>query len=105
MEWVARYWAEAGFALALAAVTAWIRLTVSQQAAIRRGLKALLHDRIVQTYNDYTERGYCPISAREGAEALHKVYKALGGNGTLARLVTGLHELPTERQGREGERR
>ena len=101
MEWAAKYWAEAGFALALAAVTAWIKLTISQQNAIKRGLKALLRDRIIQAYNDCAERGYCPIFAREGAEALYKEYKALGGNGTLAHLVTGLHALPTEKPGNQ----
>lgn len=97
MAWVAKYWIEAGFAVVLAAMTAWVRLVVSQQTAIKQGVKALLRDRIIQAYNHYLDKGYCPIYGREGVEALYREYKALGGNGTVSRLVERLHELPSEK--------
>ena len=63
--------------------------------AIRAGLRALLRDRILQAYNHYHEdKEYCPIYALENVEEMYKQYHALGGNGTITKLVEELKELP-----------
>ena len=63
-----------------------------------RGVQALLRDRIIQAYNHYTDKGYCPIYGLENVESMYRQYHALGGNGAITELVDRLKELPTERK-------
>ena len=100
-----RYWAEVVFAGAVSALGVGYRHLIrrakeqkAEQDAIRRGIQALLRDRIIQAYNHYTEKGNCPIYARDNIGTLYKDYQALGGNGTVAKLVEDLEKLPTERR-------
>jgi len=65
--------------------------------ALKAGIKALLYDRIVQSYQFHRERGYWPISARETLGDLAAQYRALGGNGVIDDLLATLRELPTEK--------
>ena len=37
----------------------------ARNAALREGVEALLRDRIIQSYNHYQDKGYCPIYAKE----------------------------------------
>lgn len=105
MGWIAKYWLEALFGIILAALSAGFRYIFArlktqakEQEAIRGGVVALLRDRLIQTYNEYTEKGYCPIYGLENAESLYKQYHALGGNGTCTRLLEELRALPKEKQ-------
>jgi len=68
----------------------------AEQEAIRKGMKALLRDRIVQMYNQYMPMGRMPIYARENVQSLHDEYRALGGNGVIDGLVKKLMRLPTD---------
>ena len=63
--------------------------------------RQLLRDRIIQAYNHYTEKGYCPIYSRENIEKMYTEYNHLGGNGTVTELVDRIRELPTERKEEE----
>ena len=86
-------------ALALSAIgycVAKIKSVIGKQTAIENGMQALLRDRIIQMYNHYSAKHHIPIYARENIEGLHKEYKALGGNGVIAGLVTQLMTLPTD---------
>ncbi len=71
---------------------------VREQEAIVQGVQALLRDRIIQSYNHYMDKGYCPIYALENLQLLYEQYCALGGKGTMAELMEKLRKLPTERQ-------
>lgn len=64
---------------------------------ISLGMQALLRNAIVDKYNKYKDKGYCPIYAREVIEKMHKPYRNLGGNGVVEELVHELNEMPTER--------
>lgn len=66
--------------------------------AVDDGVLALLRDRIIERYNHYIEQGYIPIYALENVIAMYEAYHALGGNGTITKLVDALKELPTEPQ-------
>lgn len=101
-EFIISYWVEFAFALVSAALSWGYRRVASEikeqrekQSAMEKGIKALLRDRIVQTYNHYKEKGYCPIYALENVEELYVEYQALGGNGTMEKLYEDLKELPT----------
>jgi len=103
LEWLAQYWLDILFGFLIFLVTGgYKKLSARQkegaarQEAIETGIQALLRDRIIQVYNHYANKGFCPIYARDDAEALFKQYTALGGNGTIKELLDKLSEMPTE---------
>ena len=51
----------------------WINTYHGKNKAMREGVRSLLRAEIIRAYEKYTERGYCPIYARE---PLTKVYEA-----------------------------
>ncbi len=103
LEWFAQYWLDILFGFLIFLVTGgYKKLSEKQkegaarQEAIEIGIQALLRDRIIQVYNHCVDKGFCPIYARDDAEALFKQYTALGGNGTTKALIEKLSEMPTE---------
>lgn len=61
------------------------------------GLRSLLRDRLIQSYNhNVYERKYCPIYEKENVTDMYNQYHNLGGNGTVTKLYHELMELPTE---------
>ena len=98
-----KYWVEWLCGIVTAILSgAYLRLSKKvkanrlKQEAIEQGMQALLRDRIIQAYNHYTEKGFCPIYGRQNVESLYQAYHALGGNGTITNLYNKLEELPTE---------
>ena len=91
--------------VACAAVTGWaasqIRQARTRDTALQMGVLALLRDRLYQAHSMYAAAGEYPIHARENVEELYKCYAALGGNGTVTKLVLELDVLPTTRRRRE----
>lgn len=70
---------------------------------VENGVQALLRDRIIQSYNHYTDKGHCPIYALDNITKMYDEYHALGGNGTVTKLVEEIKELPTTKEGNENE--
>lgn len=104
-EWVIKYWVEVLFGLITTGlIAAYKRLynkiseKTKEQDAIKLGIQALLRDRIIQSYNHYQDKGFCPIYALENVNALYKQYHALGGNGTVTELVERLKDMPSEKR-------
>lgn len=64
--------------------------------AVDNGVLALLRDRIIERYNHYMEQRYIPIYGLENVLAMYAAYHALGGNGTVTKLIDALRELSTE---------
>lgn len=98
-EWILKYWIEALFGLISACLVAGYRrlsCKLKEQDCIKLGIQALLRDRIIQSYNHYTEKGCCPIYAMENVIELYNQYHALGGNGAVTELVERLKDMPTE---------
>lgn len=98
-DFILKYWLEAVFGLAVAGLSFLYRKLsgrVKRFEAIGNGVQALLRDRIIQAYNNYQEKGFCPIYARDNVEKMYQEYHALGGNGTITELVERINELPTE---------
>ena len=99
LDWILRYWVEAIFGGLIALLGLGYRQLAKQGkrwGAVGKGVEALLRDRIIQAYNHYTEKGYCPIYSRENIEKMYTEYDHLGGNGTVTELVDRIMELPTE---------
>ena len=62
------------------------------------GVQALLRDRIIQSYNEYSEKGYCPIYAKDNIKRLYQPYSELGVDDVITELVSKLLQMPTERR-------
>ncbi|MDF2591406.1 MAG: hypothetical protein K0S75_872 [Clostridia bacterium] len=100
-DWILKYWIEVLFGLICAGLVALYRklqMKSREQDAIKLGIQALLRDRIIQSYNHYHEKEFCPIYALDNVTALYTQYHALGGNGTVTELVERLKDLPTEKK-------
>ncbi len=64
-----------------------------RQTAIELGVQALLRDRILTAYYHYLERDWITLHGLENVEAMYTQYHALGGNGTVTKLVEDLRKL------------
>ena len=64
--------------------------------AIIHGVRTLLRRALIAEHNHYSEKGYIPIYWLENVLDMYKAYNALDGNGTAAKLVEALKQLPTE---------
>lgn len=73
-----------------------IEKEAKKNAAVVDGVLALLRNEIINKYNHYTDKGYIPIYGMENVTSLYNAYRELGGNGTAAKLVDALRELPTD---------
>ena len=60
------------------------------------GVLSLLRESIVTNYNNYTERGCCPIHAKESLRHVYEAYHNLGGNDVATKLYHTLLEMPEE---------
>lgn len=65
-----------------------INANTKKTDAVCLGVQALLRDRLIQSYNHHTDRGFAPIYAKENFENMWKQYHNLGVNG----VMDGLHE-------------
>lgn len=52
---------------------------LKEQDAIKLGIQTLLRNRIIQSYNHYQDKGYCPIYVLENKNALYTQYHSLCG--------------------------
>lgn len=64
--------------------------------ATQNGVKALLRDRIIATYDLHIGKQYMSVYAKENVQELYKEYKKLKGNGVVDHLIEELYKLPTE---------
>ena len=102
-EWFLKYWLEVVFGVAVAGMgAAFKRLSKkvhkqsSDQKSLRDGTQALLRNAIIQEHEKYTKRGYIPVYGMENVLSMYQAYHALGGNGTVTKLIEELQELPTK---------
>lgn len=67
-----------------------------RSTAIAEGVKSLLRESIVQNYNKYQDREYCPIYAKESMKKVYESYHNLGGNDVATKLYKKLLDMPEE---------
>lgn len=74
------------------------RLSAEQEknTAIAEGVQSLLRESIVQNYNKYQEREFCPIYAKESIKRVYEAYHNLGGNDVATKLYNTLLAMPEE---------
>ena len=74
----------------------WINTYHGKNKAMREGVRSLSRAEIIRAYEKYTERGYCPIYAREPLTKVYEAYHAMGGNGTGTDFYRKTIALPSE---------
>ena len=102
-DWIAKYWLGALFG-ALTGALGWAvgrlrkrqKAQEAEQAAVKEGMLALLHDRIYSSYAECLKKGYASVDDIKNLEYLYNPYHALGGNGTGTELFRRVKRMPTE---------
>ena len=69
-----------------------------RSAAIAEGVQSLLRESIVQNYNKYHDKEYCPIYAKESIKRVYQAYHKLGGNDVATKLYEKILEMPEEKE-------
>lgn len=72
-------------------VTSWVQIH-----AVKKGVQALLRDRLLQGYKFYRLQGWADENERSNLENVYKQYHALGANGVMDDLRKKFLELPVE---------
>ena len=105
IEYVAAHWVEWVFAACLALLTLGYKTVIAKlneehkkNEAIAEGVQSLLRESIVTNYNRYTDKGFCPIYAKESIKKVYKAYHDLGGNDVATECYKRLLEMPTEKK-------
>lgn len=75
-----------------------IQAEQTKNEAIAEGVQSLLRESIVSNYNRYSDRGYCPIYAKESMKKVYKAYHNLGGNDVATELYTKVLKMPEEKK-------
>ncbi len=102
-EFIQRYWLEVLFGGVIAALTGGYRRLsrlfkrkMTEQATVKEGVLALLHDRLYQACRFYLEQGWCGVNDLKNVEYLYNAYHDLGGNGTGTELYNRVKSLPIQ---------
>lgn len=93
IQHIQTHWVEWMFAVITALVglgyknlSAKLKAEHKKNEAIADGMQSLLRESIVDNYNKYTDRGYCPIYAKESIKKVYTAYHNLGGNDVATEL-------------------
>ena len=90
-------WYQLATILGVPAIIAGVfRFLTLQIKGVRLGVQALLRAQMIDDYNNYMDKGYAPIYARENFENVWKQYHNLGANGVMDDLHDKFLQLPTE---------
>ena len=103
LAFIAAHWTEWLFTAALALISYFLKTLREQLAeerekneAIAEGVQSLLRENIVNNYNKYSEKGFCPIYAKESVKKLYAAYHDLGGNDVATELYRKLLAMPED---------
>ena len=72
-------------------ITTWI-----QTRAVKRGVQALLRDRLLQGYKYYRHQGWADEDDRTNLENVYQQYHSLGANGVMDNLRQRFLDLPPD---------
>ena len=104
-EAIRAYWVETVFGSILFALGVMVKLLfgrvkkeVDEQAKIKAGLIAMLHDRLYQSCQHFLRQGYIIPGDLKNISTMHESYTDLGGNGMIAEMVARVKALPLHKQ-------
>lgn len=103
LHYISAHWVEWLFMLVTAVIgfgyrTVLKRLQEEKQRneAIAEGVQSLLRESIVNNYNKYKDKGFCPIYAKESIKKVYLAYHNLGGNDVATSLYNKVLAMPEE---------
>lgn len=104
IAFIEEYWLGFLFGICVSALTAGVKYIstrkkkkVEEQALIKDGLLAILHDRLYQCCNFHIRNGEIADEDLKNVEYIYKSYHALGGNGTGTELYKRTQKLPLKK--------
>ena len=77
------------------ALLGFIKVQLAQNKALKKGLQAILRDRLLQAYRYHEERGYADPDDRSNFDYMYQQYHTLGANGVMDDIRTKFFQLPT----------
>ena len=84
--------------LIIAAALGWagkaFYATIQEQKALKKAVKALLHDRLYQSCRYYIQQGYVDSEGLTNVGLVYEAYHELKGNGTGTNLYERMEALP-----------
>ena len=103
-EYVLAHWVDWLFAgitaaagLGYRSVSKKLKTEHEKNEAIASGVQCLLRESIIDNYNKYTDKGYCPIYAKESLRRAYESYHdGLNGNDVATELYHKLLAMPGE---------
>lgn len=72
-------------------ITSWVQIH-----AVKKGVQALLRDRLIQGYKFYSHQGWADVDDRSNLENVYVQYHALGANGVMDDLRGKFLALPLD---------
>lgn len=97
LHYISAHWLEWLFAIITAIAAFGYRSVLKKlqeervrNMAIAEGVQSLLRESIVTSYNKYSEKGFCPIYAKESMKKVYEAYHKLGGNDVATSLYNKL---------------
>lgn len=92
VELIINNWTEVLFTF----VSSLFTFMIKQYVGIKMGMKSLLKNEIIRTYETYIKLGYCPSFIKENIKEIYESYHKLKGNGMGTSMVNELYKLPNE---------
>lgn len=68
--------------------------TMQEQKALKKGVKAMLHDRLYQSARFYIQQGFIDMDGLTNIGLIYEAYHELHGNGTGTDLYNRVRALP-----------
>ena len=103
LQFMQAHWVEWLFAIITALlgtgyknISTRLKAEQKKNNAIADGVQSLLRESIVNNYNKYTDREYCPIYAKESIKKVYSAYHNLGGNDVATELYNKILVMPEE---------
>lgn len=78
---------------------ALIKNRTKKAQAEAAGICCLLRAEIIRQHEKYTDKGYCPIYAKEALKKAYAAYHDLGGNDVATKLFDELMKMPEKSKG------
>lgn len=108
LTFIGAHWLEWLFTAVLA-ILSWLfklmrdqlKAEQAKNEAIAEGVQSLLRESIVSNYNRYSDKGFCPIYAKESIKKVYKAYHNLGGNDVATELYSKVLKMPEEQKNTE----
>ena len=105
LQFMQAHWVEWLFAIITALlgtgyknISTRLKAEQKKNNAIADGVQSLLRESIVNNYNKYTDREYCPIYAKESTKKVYSAYHNLGGNDVATELYNKILVMPEEKK-------